>query len=89
MTPPRTADEELLHALGYKQEFKREFTAFEVFGTPRVFQIYCYERLSGIAFSVIGLLPSMASVLFYAVPNGGLVGMVQASLRHSSLDHVY
>lgn len=28
-----TADEELLRSLGYKQEFKREFTAFEVFGT--------------------------------------------------------
>lgn len=28
-----TADEELLQTLGYKQEFKREFTAFEVFGT--------------------------------------------------------
>ncbi|KIJ50209.1 hypothetical protein M422DRAFT_224818 [Sphaerobolus stellatus SS14] len=61
-TPPeRTTDEELLHTLGYKQEFKREFTSFEVFG---------------IAFSIVGLLPSMASVLFYAVPNGGPVGMV-------------
>jgi hypothetical protein len=29
---PLTADEQLLHTLGYKQEFKREFTAFEVFG---------------------------------------------------------
>jgi hypothetical protein len=29
--PALTADE-LLHSLGYKQEFKREFTAFEVFG---------------------------------------------------------
>jgi len=28
-----TADDELLHSLGYKQEFKREFTSFEVFGT--------------------------------------------------------
>jgi hypothetical protein len=26
------ADEELLATLGYKQEFKREFTHFEVFG---------------------------------------------------------
>ncbi|KAF8582849.1 amino acid transporter [Ramaria rubella] len=59
--PALTADEELLRTLGYKQEFKREFTAFEVFG---------------IAFSIIGLLPSIASVLFYAVPNGGPVGMV-------------
>jgi hypothetical protein len=30
--PALTADERLLHSLGYKQEFKREFTAFEVFG---------------------------------------------------------
>ncbi|KAF8525176.1 amino acid/polyamine transporter I [Hysterangium stoloniferum] len=59
--PVRTADEALLHSLGYKQEFKREFSPFEVFG---------------IAFSIIGLLPSIASVLFYAVPNGGPVGMV-------------
>ncbi|KAF8526136.1 amino acid/polyamine transporter I [Gautieria morchelliformis] len=59
--PALTADEQLLHSLGYKQEFKREFTGFEVFG---------------IAFSIIGLLPSIASVLFFAVPNGGPVGMV-------------
>ncbi|CCO30325.1 putative amino-acid permease C15C4,04c [Rhizoctonia solani AG-1 IB] len=37
------ADEELLASLGYKQEFKRAFTPFEVFG---------------IAFSIIALLPS-------------------------------
>ncbi|KAF8527490.1 APC amino acid permease [Hysterangium stoloniferum] len=65
---PLTADEQLLHSLGYKQEFKREFTAFEVFG---------------IAFSIIGLLPSIASVLFYAVPNGGPVGMVWGWLAAS------
>lgn len=39
------ADEELLASLGYKQEFKRAFTPFEVFG---------------IAFSIIALLPSWA-----------------------------
>ncbi|TFK37632.1 APC amino acid permease [Crucibulum laeve] len=55
------ADEELLAALGYKQEFKRAFTPLEVFG---------------IAFSIIGLLPSIASVLFYAIPNGGGPAMV-------------
>lgn len=37
------ADEELLASLGYKQEFRRTFTSFEVFG---------------IAFSIIALLPS-------------------------------
>ncbi|KAH7924358.1 amino acid transporter [Leucogyrophana mollusca] len=55
------ADEALLAQLGYKQEFKRAFTPLEVFG---------------IAFSIIGLLPSIASVLFYAIPNGGPAAMV-------------
>ncbi|KAJ3506420.1 hypothetical protein NLJ89_g6880 [Agrocybe chaxingu] len=57
----RQQDEALLAALGYKQEFKRAFTPLEVFG---------------IAFSIIGLLPSIASVLFYAIPNGGGPAMV-------------
>ncbi|KJA15150.1 hypothetical protein HYPSUDRAFT_80625 [Hypholoma sublateritium FD-334 SS-4] len=57
----RRADEALLADLGYKQEFKRAFTPLEVFG---------------IAFSIIGLLPSIASVLFYALPNGGGPAMV-------------
>ncbi|KAF9480661.1 amino acid transporter [Pholiota conissans] len=57
----RLADEALLADLGYKQEFKRAFTPLEVFG---------------IAFSIIGLLPSIASVLFYALPNGGGPAMV-------------
>ncbi|KAJ7145839.1 APC amino acid permease [Mycena epipterygia] len=57
----RLADEKLLATLGYKQEFKRAFTPLEVFG---------------VAFSIIGLLPSIASVLFYAIPNGGGPGMV-------------
>ncbi|KDQ54538.1 hypothetical protein JAAARDRAFT_135209 [Jaapia argillacea MUCL 33604] len=55
------ADEALLASLGYKQEFKRAFTPLEVFG---------------IAFSIIGLLPSIASVLLYALPNGGPSAMV-------------
>jgi amino acid transporter len=54
-------DEQLLAELGYKQEFKRAFTPLEVFG---------------IAFSIIGLLPSIASVLFYSLPNGGPSAMV-------------
>ncbi|KAF8183810.1 amino acid transporter [Mycena galopus ATCC 62051] len=57
----RLADEKLLAALGYKQEFKRAFSPLEVFG---------------IAFSIIGLLPSIASVLFYSIPNGGGPAMV-------------
>ncbi|KAL0579387.1 hypothetical protein V5O48_002612 [Marasmius crinis-equi] len=57
----QAADEALLASLGYKQEFKRAFTPLEVFG---------------IAFSIIGLLPSIASVLIYAIPNGGGPAMV-------------
>ncbi|KAF7776414.1 hypothetical protein Agabi119p4_4807 [Agaricus bisporus var. burnettii] len=60
-TAIRQADEALLAELGYKQEFKREFTPLEVFG---------------IAFSIIGLMPSISSVLFYAIPNGGGPAMV-------------
>ncbi|KAG1721623.1 amino acid/polyamine transporter I [Suillus paluster] len=55
------ADEAILAKLGYKQEFLREFTPLEV---------------AGLAFSFTGLLPGIASVLFYAMPNGGPVAMV-------------
>jgi amino acid transporter len=46
--------------MGYKQELRRNFTMFEVFG---------------IAFSIMGLLPSIASTLAYSLPAGpaGLV----------------
>ncbi|KAL1727004.1 amino acid permease-domain-containing protein [Schizophyllum commune] len=56
-----SADEALLAELGYKQEFQRAFRPIEVFG---------------VSLSIIGLLPSIASVLFYALPNGGGPGMV-------------
>ncbi|KAJ8522185.1 hypothetical protein ONZ45_g1230 [Pleurotus djamor] len=55
------ADEALLATLGYKQEFQRAFTPLECFG---------------VAFSIIGLLPSIASVLFNSIPNGGPAAMV-------------
>jgi amino acid permease (GABA permease) len=55
------ADEAVLAKLGYKQELRREFTPLEVFG---------------LAFSYTGVLPGIASVLFYAMPNGGPVAMV-------------
>ena len=41
--------------LGYKQELRRNFTMIEVFG---------------IAFSIMGLLPSIASTLAYSIPAG-------------------
>ena len=54
-------DDALLASLGYKAVLKREFTALEVFG---------------LIFSIIGLLPSIASTLVYSMPAGGPVGMV-------------
>lgn len=59
--PQPNADETTLAKLGYKQEFHREFTPLEV---------------SGLAFSYIGVVPSIVSVLFYAIPNGGPFAMV-------------
>ncbi|KAJ8581075.1 hypothetical protein M405DRAFT_926460, partial [Rhizopogon salebrosus TDB-379] len=56
-----TTDEAILARLGYRQELRREFTPLEVFG---------------IAFSIVGLVPSIASVFFNAVPNGGPFSMV-------------
>lgn len=53
-------DAAALAKLGYKQELKRNFTMIEVFG---------------IAFSIMGLLPSIASTLAYSIP-AGPAGMV-------------
>lgn len=68
MTPRQTdasraaadADAERLNALGYKEELKRSFSMFETFA---------------LAFSIIGLLPSIASTLVYGLTAGpsGLV----------------
>ncbi|KAF8556713.1 amino acid transporter [Imleria badia] len=55
------ADQQLLAELGYKQEFKRAFSPLQVFG---------------ITFSVMGLVPSITSVLIYSLPNGGPSAMV-------------
>jgi len=54
-------DDQLLAKLGYKQEFKRHFTFFEVFG---------------LGFSIIGLIPSIASVLINVLPSGGAIALV-------------
>lgn len=53
-------DAAVLAKLGYKQELRRNFTMIEVFG---------------IAFSIMGLLPSIASTLAYSLP-AGPVGLV-------------
>lgn len=49
-TRPLNADEEVLAALGYKPEFKREFSLWTTF---------C------VSFAVLGLLPSFAATLYY------------------------
>ncbi|KAJ7260305.1 amino acid/polyamine transporter I [Mycena haematopus] len=51
----------LLARLGYKQELKREFTPVELFG---------------FGFSVSAIVPSVASVLVYSLPNGGSSAMI-------------
>lgn len=56
-----TADEEVLAALGYKPEFKREFNLWTSF---------C------VSFAVLGLLPSFASTLYYGMGYAGTAGMV-------------
>jgi len=55
-----TADEEVLVALGYKQEFKREFGLWTTF---------C------VSFAVLGLLPSFASTLYFGLELAGTGGM--------------
>ncbi|KAL6720834.1 GABA/polyamine transporter [Lecanora helva] len=56
-----TADEEVLVALGYKPEFKREFSLWTTF---------C------VSFAVLGLLPSFASTIYYGMGYAGTPGMV-------------
>jgi amino acid transporter len=57
----RRNDENLLASLGYKQEFQRHFSHVEVFGQ---------------AFNTFGIVPSLISVLIYAVPYGGTSSLV-------------
>ncbi|RDW78790.1 uncharacterized protein DSM5745_05642 [Aspergillus mulundensis] len=53
-------DTQLLATLGYKQELRRHYSTVQVFA---------------IAFSIMGLLPSIASTLSFSIP-AGPVGMV-------------
>jgi len=55
------SDEEVLTALGYKQEFKRDFSIWSSFS---------------VSFSVLGLLPSIASTLGYNLAYSGPAGSV-------------
>ncbi|GAP86584.1 putative amino acid permease [Rosellinia necatrix] len=51
-----SADEAALAALGYKQEFKREFSAWTSFA---------------VSFAVMGLLPSIATTMWYGIGYAG------------------
>jgi len=53
-------DEDVLAALGYKAEFKREFSLFTTFS---------------VSFAVLGLLPSFATTLLYGMGYAGTAGM--------------
>ncbi|KAJ7197405.1 amino acid/polyamine transporter I [Mycena pura] len=54
-------DEALLARLGYKQEFKRDFSRMELFG---------------LFFAIDGIVQSIAAVLLFSIPYGGPVAMV-------------
>jgi len=56
---PVDHDEKVLLSLGYKQEFKREFSLWSSF---------C------VSFAVLGLLPSFASTLYYGMGYAGTAG---------------
>ncbi|THV08672.1 amino acid transporter [Dendrothele bispora CBS 962.96] len=57
----RRADDELLAELGYKSEFKREFSMVETIA---------------FAFSIMGVVASVSSTLEFGLVSGGHVGMV-------------
>ncbi|CAI7672740.1 unnamed protein product [Penicillium palitans] len=57
---PQAGDTELLATLGYKQELRRHYSTIQIFA---------------VAFSIMGLLPSIASTLAFSMP-AGPVGMV-------------
>lgn len=58
------ADEEVLAALGYRPEFKREFSLFTSFS---------------VSFAVLGLLPSFATTLYYGMGYAGTAGVRRLS----------
>lgn len=61
-------DEEVLAALGYKPEFKREFGLFTTFS---------------VSFAVLGLLPSFASTLYYGMGYAGTAGRLRDNNLYS------
>ncbi|KAI0832902.1 amino acid transporter [Trametes gibbosa] len=61
ITSVRHADDELLAKLGYKSEFRREFSLIETIA---------------FAFSIMGVVASVSSTLSFPLVSGGHVGMV-------------
>ncbi|KAK7696096.1 hypothetical protein QCA50_000739 [Cerrena zonata] len=57
----RNADDALLAQLGYKSEFRREFSLFETVA---------------FAFSIMGVVASVSSTYSFPLVSGGHVGMV-------------
>ena len=63
-----SADEAALAALGYRQEFRREFGPWSTFA---------------VSFAVMGLLPSIASTMWYGIGYGACVLIFFFPLRSS------
>lgn len=55
-----TKDDEVILSLGYKPEFKRDLSLWATFS---------------VSFSVLGLIPSVASTMFYSIAYGGNAGL--------------
>ncbi|KOS46530.1 hypothetical protein ACN38_g2571 [Penicillium nordicum] len=68
---PQAGDTELLATLGYKQELRRHYSTIQIFA---------------VAFSIMGLLPSIASTLAFSMPAGpvGMVWGMQLSVQEYS-----
>ena len=78
------ADEEVLVSLGYKQEFKR-FTTLSTslmkndgleLSADCVFRDFSIWESFSVSFSILGLLPSIASTLGYNLAYSGAAGSV-------------
>lgn len=64
------ADEKVLVSLGYKQEFKRDFSIWSCFS---------------VSFSILGILPSIASTLTYNLAYSGPAGSIWGWIIASTL----
>ncbi|KAI9722639.1 MAG: hypothetical protein M1812_001570 [Candelaria pacifica] len=69
-----TTDEEVLQALGYKPEFRREFDLWSTF---------C------VGFSVLGILPSTGATIYYGMGYAGTAGKASFSMTAMSKVHVH